>query len=335
MLNFGRGRKQRKNAFFTDKQPGFWRASPPHGGMPRREPMLAAEGRPRVRKPVAPGKGRHGPGAANAPLTGGGPALHPGTAVSRWLRRAQIAPQGPSPSAAAGGADALAHAQRRPLSVSGANWPSSGGLARRLCIQHGAERGTAAGTTAAGSRCPCPCYRSSAMNAENFGSSERLVTAAYVRQGAQGRRAHELRLRALLEQVTGPPRRACSGGGGAELPAGPAWDPASEPAPPALRPALARPGGPRGAPPVLPRQLPPRSSGRLHLRCCWWGARPGWGGSEQPGWLCRTGRAFMEPRNERPSSGQKGIVVCLLRKAQQTVKEVFHSNKILTYCYMR
>ncbi|KAM9661155.1 O-phosphoseryl-tRNA(Sec) selenium transferase isoform 1-T1 [Morphnus guianensis] len=38
------------------------------------------------------------------------------------------------------------------------------------------------------------------MNAENFGSSERLVTAAYVRQGAQGRRAHELRLRALLEQ---------------------------------------------------------------------------------------------------------------------------------------
>lgn len=41
------------------------------------------------------------------------------------------------------------------------------------------------------------------MNAENFGSSERLVTAAYVRQGAQGRRAHELRLRALLEQVTG------------------------------------------------------------------------------------------------------------------------------------
>lgn len=104
------------------------------------------------------------------------------------------------------------------------------------------------------------------MNAENFGSSERLVTAAYVRQGAQGRRAHELRLRALLEQVTGPPRRACSGGGGAELPAGPAWDPASEPAPPALRPALARPGGPRGAPPVLPRQLPPWSSGRLHLR---------------------------------------------------------------------
>lgn len=107
------------------------------------------------------------------------------------------------------------------------------------------------------------------MNAENFGSSERLVTAAYVRQGAQGRRAHELRLRALLEQVTGPPRRACSGGGGAELPAGPAWDPAGEPAPPVLRLALARPVGPRGAPPVLPRQLPPWSSGRLHLRCCW------------------------------------------------------------------
>ncbi|RMC14270.1 hypothetical protein DUI87_09361 [Hirundo rustica rustica] len=38
------------------------------------------------------------------------------------------------------------------------------------------------------------------MNAENQGCSERLVTAAYVRQGAQGRRAHELRLRALLEQ---------------------------------------------------------------------------------------------------------------------------------------
>uniref|UniRef100_A0A8C9LAY7 O-phosphoseryl-tRNA(Sec) selenium transferase n=1 Tax=Pavo cristatus TaxID=9049 RepID=A0A8C9LAY7_PAVCR len=38
------------------------------------------------------------------------------------------------------------------------------------------------------------------MNTENFGSSERLVTAAYVRQGAQGRRGHELLLRALLEQ---------------------------------------------------------------------------------------------------------------------------------------
>ncbi|XP_030418936.1 O-phosphoseryl-tRNA(Sec) selenium transferase isoform X1 [Gopherus evgoodei] len=38
------------------------------------------------------------------------------------------------------------------------------------------------------------------MNIENFGASERLVNAAYVRQGAQGRRAHELRLRALLEQ---------------------------------------------------------------------------------------------------------------------------------------
>lgn len=42
--------------------------------------------------------------------------------------------------------------------------------------------------------------RPSAMNTENFGSSERLVTAAYVRQGAQGRRGHELLLRALLEQ---------------------------------------------------------------------------------------------------------------------------------------
>ncbi|XP_065261451.1 O-phosphoseryl-tRNA(Sec) selenium transferase [Emys orbicularis] len=38
------------------------------------------------------------------------------------------------------------------------------------------------------------------MNGENFGASERLVNAAYVRQGAQGRRAHELRLRVLLEQ---------------------------------------------------------------------------------------------------------------------------------------
>nr|XP_006138228.1 O-phosphoseryl-tRNA(Sec) selenium transferase [Pelodiscus sinensis] len=38
------------------------------------------------------------------------------------------------------------------------------------------------------------------MNVENFGASERLVNAAYMRQGAQGRRAHELRLRALLEQ---------------------------------------------------------------------------------------------------------------------------------------
>ncbi|XP_034968416.2 O-phosphoseryl-tRNA(Sec) selenium transferase isoform X1 [Zootoca vivipara] len=38
------------------------------------------------------------------------------------------------------------------------------------------------------------------MNSENFLASERLVNAAYVRQGSQGRRAHELRLRALLEQ---------------------------------------------------------------------------------------------------------------------------------------
>ncbi|KAL8207557.1 UNVERIFIED_CONTAM: hypothetical protein K2H54_058892 [Gekko kuhli] len=38
------------------------------------------------------------------------------------------------------------------------------------------------------------------MNAENFEAGERLVSAAYVRQGAQGRRAHELRLRTLLEQ---------------------------------------------------------------------------------------------------------------------------------------
>ncbi|XP_060102200.1 O-phosphoseryl-tRNA(Sec) selenium transferase [Heteronotia binoei] len=38
------------------------------------------------------------------------------------------------------------------------------------------------------------------MNAENLEASERLVNAAYVRQGAQGRRAHELRLRTLLEQ---------------------------------------------------------------------------------------------------------------------------------------
>ncbi|KAH1170050.1 O-phosphoseryl-tRNA(Sec) selenium transferase [Mauremys mutica] len=38
------------------------------------------------------------------------------------------------------------------------------------------------------------------MNVENFGASERLVNAAYVRQGAQGRCAHELRLRVLLEQ---------------------------------------------------------------------------------------------------------------------------------------
>lgn len=39
------------------------------------------------------------------------------------------------------------------------------------------------------------------MNAENFELGERVVSAAYVRQGAQGRRAHELRLRTLLEQV--------------------------------------------------------------------------------------------------------------------------------------
>lgn len=125
MLNFGRGRKQRKNAFFTDKQPGFWRASPITGGCRGGSPCWLRRAGPecgnREHTAVAAGKGRHGPGAANAPLTGGGPALHPGTGVSRWLRRAQIAPEGPSPSAAAGGADALAHAQRRPLSVSGAN----------------------------------------------------------------------------------------------------------------------------------------------------------------------------------------------------------------------
>uniref|UniRef100_A0ACB8E6T0 Uncharacterized protein n=1 Tax=Sphaerodactylus townsendi TaxID=933632 RepID=A0ACB8E6T0_9SAUR len=38
------------------------------------------------------------------------------------------------------------------------------------------------------------------MNAENFEASERLVNAAYIRQGSQGRRAHELHLRTLLEQ---------------------------------------------------------------------------------------------------------------------------------------
>ncbi|KAM3831881.1 O-phosphoseryl-tRNA(Sec) selenium transferase [Vipera latastei] len=38
------------------------------------------------------------------------------------------------------------------------------------------------------------------MNAENFQAGERLVNAAYVRQGSQGRRAHELRVRTLLEQ---------------------------------------------------------------------------------------------------------------------------------------
>ncbi|XP_069712326.1 O-phosphoseryl-tRNA(Sec) selenium transferase isoform X2 [Phaenicophaeus curvirostris] len=38
------------------------------------------------------------------------------------------------------------------------------------------------------------------MNAENVSRSERLVPAAYARQGVQGRRAHELRVRALLEQ---------------------------------------------------------------------------------------------------------------------------------------
>uniref|UniRef100_A0A8D0B3L5 O-phosphoseryl-tRNA(Sec) selenium transferase n=1 Tax=Salvator merianae TaxID=96440 RepID=A0A8D0B3L5_SALMN len=38
------------------------------------------------------------------------------------------------------------------------------------------------------------------MNTENFQLSERLVNTAYVRQGSQGRRAHELRLRILLEQ---------------------------------------------------------------------------------------------------------------------------------------
>lgn len=53
------------------------------------------------------------------------------------------------------------------------------------------------------------------MNAENFGCGERLVTAAYVRQGAQGRRAHELRLRALLEQVTAAARGAALGAGAA------------------------------------------------------------------------------------------------------------------------
>ncbi|XP_026541412.1 O-phosphoseryl-tRNA(Sec) selenium transferase [Notechis scutatus] len=38
------------------------------------------------------------------------------------------------------------------------------------------------------------------MNSENFQAGERLVNAAYVRQGWQGRRTHELRVRTLLEQ---------------------------------------------------------------------------------------------------------------------------------------
>lgn len=67
------------------------------------------------------------------------------------------------------------------------------------------------------------------MNGENFGASERLVAAAYVRQGAQGRRAHELRLRALLEQVTGAPRRSAPLPGGRPLPA---WRWERRPAPP-------------------------------------------------------------------------------------------------------
>lgn len=51
------------------------------------------------------------------------------------------------------------------------------------------------------------------MNAENLEASEGLVGAAYVRQGAQGRRAHELRLRRLLEQVGQPLTRSGRGRG--------------------------------------------------------------------------------------------------------------------------
>lgn len=39
------------------------------------------------------------------------------------------------------------------------------------------------------------------MNKENFALSEKIVSAAYVRQGSQARRSHEQLIRHLLEQV--------------------------------------------------------------------------------------------------------------------------------------
>lgn len=284
---------------------------PPHGGRRRlREPALPVEDPPRARKmeatpTAAPGKGRRGPVPASA---GDGPALHPAAEASCRLYRAQIVPEGDRPQrgtpprggrgpasvrggapVSLGGACATLHP-----SLSGGNWPTLGWPVQRPRTQRraGAEgerrqEPVAAGSRAAGSRAAargvvaCP----SAMNAENFGSTERLVTAAYVRQGAQGRRAHELRLRALLEQVTGaaPPgqpletagwtpepwrkaAQAAVGESSTEPPvgAGPAWGLASEPPPAVLRPARARPERPRTAPwtcrPAGPRGEPGRSS---------------------------------------------------------------------------
>lgn len=43
------------------------------------------------------------------------------------------------------------------------------------------------------------------MNGENFGLSEKVVSASYVRQGSQARRGHEQLIRRLLEQVGTPP----------------------------------------------------------------------------------------------------------------------------------
>lgn len=195
-----------------------------------------------------------------------------------------------------------------------------------------------------------------AMNAENFGSSERLVTAAYVRQGAQGRRAHELRLRALLEQVTGaaprPAPRPCGRGrqhGAARRGAvGPGR---SVPAQPREH---AGPPGPADTRAVLPLELPQRCRGpvaatlpvgRGTARARWPGrARPGRGGRGERARLALPSgqRPYGAPtsevalgRGKKPQQTRLPEVVRLLRRAQQTVKETFFkNNRILTY-YMR
>lgn len=45
------------------------------------------------------------------------------------------------------------------------------------------------------------------MNAENVRLSEKIVSAAYIRQGSEARRGHEQLVRRLLEQVGGAASR--------------------------------------------------------------------------------------------------------------------------------
>lgn len=45
------------------------------------------------------------------------------------------------------------------------------------------------------------------MNGENVGLSQKMVPAAYIRQGSEARRSHEQLIRRLLEQVGGAPGR--------------------------------------------------------------------------------------------------------------------------------